>query len=147
MGVCWWERFLCDRWLCDLLLRLEVVFARPCRVPPLALLAALRMVHFSPIILPVTRHTDICDTQTPHQLSITFVMLQYLCLGESYPLNTEVFHTPQPVRWGLWCSTTDHRDRCWDSDKSSPWGLVLGTYLDKTYKGKDMHYWKCYLIL
>lgn len=44
---------------------LEKVFVRPRRVPSLALLAALCMVHFALVVLPVTHHTCICDVGKP----------------------------------------------------------------------------------
>lgn len=58
-----------------------------------------------------------------------------MLMDDSHPPNKAARRTPRLARWGLWCSTTDHRDRCLDSGKSSPSGLVLGTYQDKTYKG------------
>lgn len=183
MGVCWccpWERLVCDYRLCSLLFGLEVVFVRPCWVPSLALLAALCMVHFAPVILPITNHTDFCQQRNkiywnilfssnewqqkvgllqrnkPHKrwlnaqspvgfcfLTWTWVFLSESYCPLSYPLNTVVCHTPQLVRWGLWCSTMDHQDHCLDSDRSSPSGLALGTYRDKTYTGVDRHHWKC----
>lgn len=78
--------------------------------------------------------------QHERELFWSNLIVQWCRLGGSYPLNTVVCHTPQLVRWGLWCSTTDHQDRCWDSDRSSPSGLALGTYQDKTYRGADRHY-------
>lgn len=50
--------------ICSLLLGLEGVFVRPCRVPSLALFATLCMVHFAPVILPVTCHADICQQRS-----------------------------------------------------------------------------------
>lgn len=76
MGVCWyclWERLVCDYQLCDLLFGLEVVFVRPCWVPSLTILAALCMVYFAPVILTITRHTNLC--QHRHNIYQTFSSL------------------------------------------------------------------------
>lgn len=159
---CLWERLVGDYQLCSLLFGLKVVFVRPGWVPSLALLATLCMVHFALVIFPIACHTNICQERnqgilfyttvvqatTTYYCSNTDWMLEHLSyfrnpVGGSYPLNTEVCHTPQILRWGLWCSTTDHQDHCWDSCRSSPSGLALGTYQDKTYRRADRHYWKC----
>lgn len=149
--MCWccpWERLACHYRLCSLLFRLEVVFVRPWRVPSLALLATFCMVHFASVILAVTRHADVCQQRNNMQETNPFNsswmhepesadLAESYFWGSSYPASTAVRHTPQLARWGPWCSTTDHQDRCWDSYRSSPSGLALGTYQDKTCRGVD----------
>lgn len=96
---CPWERLACDYQLCSLLLGLEVVFVRPCWVPSLALLATLGMVHFAPVIFPITRHTDFWKEIIKHlwQLSYPLSWMQ----TQRLTLREKINHRNFWKRWQL----------------------------------------------